>query len=191
MLTAPVLVIAAGGGSFVPKRPPIPGIEAYEGTGVFYAVRRIDAVPRKTRGHRGRRRFRARLDGEPAPVAQSLTLVHRRPEFRAAPATVAKMHALEEQGFVKFELGQPAELKGADGKLDAVVVKRPDGALLDIEADALAALLRAHHEARADRQFRPEPQREPDPGRHREIRDLDARRSSPSATSIPIPASSS
>ena len=35
-----VLLIAAGGGSFVPKKPPIKGIEDYEGTGVFYSVRR-------------------------------------------------------------------------------------------------------------------------------------------------------
>ena len=31
-----------GGGSFQPKRPPMPGIEAYEGTSVFYAVRKMD-----------------------------------------------------------------------------------------------------------------------------------------------------
>ena len=39
---AKVVVIAAGGGSFQPKRPPIPGIEAYEGTSVFYAVRKME-----------------------------------------------------------------------------------------------------------------------------------------------------
>ena len=38
-----MLVIAAGGGSFVPKRPPIQGIEAYEEKSVFYAVRRMEA----------------------------------------------------------------------------------------------------------------------------------------------------
>src|ERR1700682_3757039 len=46
-IVAPVLVVAAGGGSFVPKRPPIPGIEAYEnlgdGVGVHYAVRKMEA----------------------------------------------------------------------------------------------------------------------------------------------------
>src|SRR5882724_10231013 len=38
-----VVVVAAGGGSFTPKRPPLAGIEAYEGTSVFYSVRRIGA----------------------------------------------------------------------------------------------------------------------------------------------------
>ena len=37
-----VVVIAAGGGSFQPKRPPMPGIEAYEGKSVFYAVRKME-----------------------------------------------------------------------------------------------------------------------------------------------------
>jgi thioredoxin reductase (NADPH) len=137
VLIAPVVVIAAGGGSFVPKRPPIPGIEAYEGKSVFYAVRRIDAF-------RGRRIVIAgggdsALDWTVnlAPMAAQLTLVHRRPEFRAAPDTVRKMRELEEQGLVRFELGQPAELKGSDGKLDAVVIKRTDGSTFDIESDTL------------------------------------------------------
>src|ERR1051326_5137835 len=42
VLRAPVLVVAAGGGSFVPKRPPIAGIESYEGKSVFYAVRKME-----------------------------------------------------------------------------------------------------------------------------------------------------
>jgi thioredoxin reductase (NADPH) len=137
VLIAPVVVIAAGGGSFVPKRPPIPGIEAYEGKSVFYAVRRIDAF-------RGRRIVIAgggdsALDWTVnlAPMAGQLTLVHRRPEFRAAPDTVRKMRELEEQGLVRFELGQPAELKGSDGELDAVVIKRTDGSTFDIESDTL------------------------------------------------------
>src|SRR5690606_20787543 len=39
---AKVVVIAAGGGSFQPKRPPVPGIEQYEGQSVFYAVRKME-----------------------------------------------------------------------------------------------------------------------------------------------------
>ena len=137
VITAPVLVIAAGGGSFVPKRPPIPGIEAFEGTSVFYAVRRIEEF-------RGRHIVIAgggdsALDWTVnlAPIAGSLTLLHRRPEFRAAPATVSRMRELEAQGLVRFELGQPTGLKGADGKLEAVAVKRMDGSTGEIAADTL------------------------------------------------------
>src|SRR5690242_1079838 len=44
---AKVLLIAAGGGSFQPKRPPIPGIESYEGKSVHYAVRQMEAFRNK------------------------------------------------------------------------------------------------------------------------------------------------
>jgi thioredoxin reductase (NADPH) len=85
---AKVVVIAAGGGSFQPKRPPIPGIEAYEGKSVFYSVRRMEEF----RGHDlvivggGDSALDWTLNLQ--PVAKSVTLVHRRPEFRAAPDSV-------------------------------------------------------------------------------------------------------
>jgi thioredoxin reductase (NADPH) len=137
VLTAPVLVIAAGGGSFVPKRPPIPGIEAYEGSGVFYAVHKIEQFRGKRIVIAGGGDSALDWTVNLAPIAQSLTLIHRRPEFRAAPDTVGKMRALEEKGLVKFEIGQPAALKGSDGKLEAVVVKRQDGSTFDLETDML------------------------------------------------------
>jgi len=137
VLTAPVIVVAAGGGSFVPKRPPIPGIEAHEGTGVFYAVRRIDAFRGKRIVIAGGGDSALDWTVNLASVAQELTLVHRRAEFRAAPDTVNKMRALESQGLVRFELGQPSDLKGSDGNLAAVTVKRTDGSTFDIETDIL------------------------------------------------------
>ena len=51
------------------------------------------------------------------PVAKSLTLLHRRSEFRAAPASVQKMLDLVEKGDISFKLGQVTELHGEDGKL--------------------------------------------------------------------------
>jgi thioredoxin reductase (NADPH) len=137
VLVAPVIVIAAGGGSFVPKRPPIPGIEAYEGSGVFYAVRKIEQFRSKRIVIAGGGDSALDWTVNLAPIAESLTLVHRRAEFRAAPDTVDKMRALEAQGLVTFELGQPSDVKGNDGRLEAVVIKRPDGALVELAADAL------------------------------------------------------
>src|SRR5262245_44536795 len=137
VLTAPVIVIAAGGGSFVPKRPPIPGIETYERAGVSYAVRKIEQLRGKRIVIAGGGDSALDWTVNLAPIAQSLTLVHRRPEFRAAPDTVGKMRALEAQGLVKFEIGQPVALKGDGGKLDAVAIKGNDGETFDIETDAL------------------------------------------------------
>src|SRR4029450_10623398 len=44
---------------------------------------------------------------------------------------------LETQGLVRFELGQPTALKGSDGELDAVVIKRMDGSTHEIAAERL------------------------------------------------------
>jgi thioredoxin reductase (NADPH) len=122
-----IVIIAAGGGSFTPKRPPLPGIEAYEDKSVFYSVRKME-------------NFRGRDvlivgGGDSAldwtlnlqPVVKSLTLVHRRAEFRAAPASVQKMLALVESGDVNFKLGQVTELHGDNGQLRSVTVKGADG----------------------------------------------------------------
>lgn len=126
-LLAPVLVIAAGGGSFVPKRPPIPGIETYEGAGVFYAVRKMEAF-------RGKRIVIAG-GGDSAldwtlnlqPLAASLTLVHHRDGFRAAPDSVRKMKELAEAGKIAFEIGTIPALHGAGGRLEAVTLKTAAG----------------------------------------------------------------
>ena len=61
------------------------------------------------------------------PVAKSLTLLHRREEFRAAPASVQKMLELVESGNIAFKLGQVTALHGEDGQLTGVTVKAPDG----------------------------------------------------------------
>jgi thioredoxin reductase (NADPH) len=121
-----VVVVAAGGGSFQPKRPPIEGVEQYEGGSVFYAVRRMEDF----RGHDvmivggGDSALDWTLNLQ--PLAKSLTLVHRRPEFRASPDSVNKMRALEEEGLIRFQQGQVLRLNGSDGQLQSVVVKGPD-----------------------------------------------------------------
>ena len=65
------VIIAAGGGSFQPKKPPIAGIEAYEGKSVFYAVRKMESVPRPHVLIVGGGDSRARLDAEPAADRQA------------------------------------------------------------------------------------------------------------------------
>ncbi len=132
-----VVVIAAGGGSFQPKRPPVPGIEAYEGTSVFYAVRKIE-------------QFRDREllivgGGDSAldwtlnlqPVARRVTLVHRRDEFRAAPHSVERMRALVAAGAMDLKIGQVIALEGEGGRLSGAKVKGADNTLSHVACDAL------------------------------------------------------
>jgi thioredoxin reductase (NADPH) len=126
VLVAPVVVIAAGGGSFVPKRPPIPGIEEYEGKSVFYAVRKIEQL-------RGRDVLIAgggdsALDWtlNLAPVANRLTLVHHRDGFRAAQHSVNRMRELVAEGKINFHVASVKALHGAAGQLEAVTLAGPD-----------------------------------------------------------------
>ena len=100
-----VVVIAAGGGSFQPKRPPIPGIEAYEAKSVHYAVRKMDAFRGKKILIVGGGDSALDWTLNLAPLASHLTLLHRRAEFRAAPDSVNKMMALVERGKDRLRAG--------------------------------------------------------------------------------------
>jgi thioredoxin reductase (NADPH) len=131
VIEAKVLVIAAGGGSFTPKRPPLPHIEDYEGKSVFYAVRKMENFRDRdvliVGGGDSALDWTLNLE----PVAKSLTLLHRRAEFRAAPASVQKMLGLVDSGNITFKLGQVTELHGEGGQLSAVTVKGADGATFE------------------------------------------------------------
>jgi thioredoxin reductase (NADPH) len=130
-------IIVVGGGSFQPKRPPMPGIEAYEGTSVHYAVRKMDAFRGKKILIVGGGDSALDWTLNLAPLASHLTLLHRRSEFRAAPDSVNKMTALAGQGKIDFVLGQVTGLEGAGGQLTAANVKRNDGSTFQITCDAM------------------------------------------------------
>ncbi len=82
---ASVVVIAAGAGSFVPRRIPLPGAEAFEATSLFYAVRKMEAFRDRHVVVAGGGNSALDWVLNLQPLARSMTLVHRRDEFRAAP----------------------------------------------------------------------------------------------------------
>jgi thioredoxin reductase (NADPH) len=124
---AKVVVIAAGGGSFTPKRPPLAGIEAFEGNSVLYSVRRMEAMKDKNVLVVGGGDSALDWTLSLQPVAKSLTLLHRRDEFRGAPHSVEKMRKLVEAGLVRLMIGQVSALHGEGASLSGATVKTKEG----------------------------------------------------------------
>jgi thioredoxin reductase (NADPH) len=122
-----LIVIAAGGGSFTPKRPPLEGIEGYEGKSVFYSVRRMDDFRDQDIFIVGGGDSALDWTLNLQPIARSLTLMHRRDDFRAAPASVNKMRELVAAGKIQMKLGQMTTLVGANGQLQSVKCKGTEG----------------------------------------------------------------
>jgi len=139
VLEATIVVIAAGGGSFMPKRPPIKGIEAFEGKSVFYAVRKMEQFRGKNIIIAGGGDSALDWTVNLQPVAKRVTLVHRRDDFRAAPDTVLKMRALVAEGAMDLKIANLTELQGADGHLSGVVLKEEGHQPHTIACDNLLA----------------------------------------------------
>ena len=138
VLQARAVIIAAGVGAFGPNRPPLEGIQAYEGRSVFYYVTQRETF-------RGKRVVIAG-GGDTAvdwaislsDVASRVSVIHRRDRFRAAPESEARLKALARAG--KIDLVVPYQLQGlegADGQLTAVIAATLDGAARRIDADVL------------------------------------------------------
>lgn len=126
-IVAAVVVIAAGGGSFQPKKPPIPGIDAYEGKSVFYSVREMDQFKGKDLLIAGGGNSAVDWVLNLRPIAKSISIVHRRPDFRAAPDSVKKMRTLASAGGMRIITGQVKELHGKNGQLSHVTIKSKEG----------------------------------------------------------------
>jgi thioredoxin reductase (NADPH) len=138
VLEAPVVVIAAGAGSFEPRRLPLAGADEREGRSIFYAVRRMEDFRGKDLLIAGGGDSALDWTLNLQPLANSLALVHRRKDFRAAPDSVARMEALVANGAIDLHIGQIASLHGPADRLDGVTVKSPDGETL-VPCDTLLA----------------------------------------------------
>jgi thioredoxin reductase (NADPH) len=138
-ITAPVVVIAAGGGSFVPRKPKLEGIEAYEGKSLFYSVRKREAFRDKNVLIAGGGDSALDWTLNLQPIAKRLTLNHRRDDFRAAPHSVAQMRALAAEGKMKLDISDIKALKGENGQLTSVVVQSKAAGTYEIPCDVMLA----------------------------------------------------
>ena len=115
IISAKCIVIAAGVGSFVPRKPPIENIEKYENTSVFYSVRDKKKFNGKNILIAGGGDSALDWANDLSSIAD-VTLMHRRKEFRAAPTTVSKMLNLEKKNKIKFILGQLDSIQESEGQ---------------------------------------------------------------------------
>jgi thioredoxin reductase (NADPH) len=137
-IEARAVIIAAGVGAFGPNRPPLPGIEAFEGKSVFYLVKRREDFRGKRVVIAGGGDSAVDWAISLAEVAEAVMVVHRRAKFRAAPDSVARLERLVGSG--KIELVVPYQLhalEGAAGQIGAVIVGDLDGGTRRLAADAL------------------------------------------------------
>lgn len=136
-LACRVLIIAAGVGAFGPNRPPLAGLEAFEGKSVFYMVRRREDFQGQRVVIAGGGDSAVDWALSLVDVAARVMVVHRRPSFRAAPDSVARLHRLAQAGRLDLVVPyQLHELYGHEGRLSAVIVATLDGQSRRLEADA-------------------------------------------------------
>ena len=141
---ARTVVIAAGLGSFQPRRLGVEGCDALEDRQVHYRVRNASDFHDQRLvifgGGDSALDWVIDLNGK----ARSIVHVHRRSEFKAAPASVARMRQLVAAGRMEYIEGVASAIKLEDGRLNAVTIKRTDGAIQDVPADHLLAFFGLH-----------------------------------------------
>ena len=115
VIQAKCIVIAAGAGSFVPRKPPLEGIENFEGKNVFYSVKDKSIFKNKTVLIAGGGDSALDWTNELSKIAK-VNLIHRRKEFRAAPDSVSKMLELEQNDILSFFTGQLTGISSGSNK---------------------------------------------------------------------------
>lgn len=120
---APVIAIAGGLGCFEPRKPPIQNIAEFEDKGVEYIIRDPELYRKKKVVIAGGGDSALDWTIYLADLADKVSLVHRREEFRGALDSVEKVMELRDKG--RIELITNAQVVGlsGNGKLNEVEIK--------------------------------------------------------------------
>jgi thioredoxin reductase (NADPH) len=141
---AGAVVIAGGVGSFQPRRIGVEGSEPFEGKQIHYRVRNASSYHGQKLVIFGGGDSALDWVIDFAGKAASVVHVHRRAEFRAAPASVAKMRGLAAAGKVTYLEGLAESLRVVGDRLTGIRVKGIDGAQHEFDADHVFAFFGLH-----------------------------------------------
>jgi len=141
---AGAVVIAAGVGSFQPRRLGVEGIDAFEGAAIQYRVKSAVELAGKRLVIFGGGDSALDWTLELLARAASVDLVHRRSEFRAAPASVAKMREHVAAGRMRCFEALPHSLILENGRLAGINIKTADGATQALNAEQLLVFFGLH-----------------------------------------------
>ncbi len=134
---AKTVFIAGGVGSFTPRKLRFPEAEALEGGQLDYRVRNPGQFADKRVVVLGGGDSALDWAVALAPQAASLTLVHRRDEFRGAEATAAQLRALSDAGQAEILLNAKPKGLVLDGDRLAAVQVQSDTDLQELPCDYL------------------------------------------------------
>lgn len=147
------VVVAAGVGAFLPRKPVLEGLPALEGQQVFYhwPLQPLPRVPLPpypnvvVQGDSDQALTAAialALADESSPChPQSVTLLHRRDAFSASDTLVSQLLALRESRKINFVAGQANSLVTPNGNLRALEVTLTDGTHQQLPSDLYLPLL--------------------------------------------------
>jgi thioredoxin reductase (NADPH) len=138
---AKTIFIAAGVGAFQPRGLKVFGVDKFEGSQVHYRVKNPADFAGKhlvvLGGGDSALDWSLNFAQQGPHRAASVTLIHRRDGFKAAPASVAKMKQLCEANAMRFMVGQVTDLDVKDGLLAGVQVAGSDAAVSKVPVDML------------------------------------------------------
>jgi thioredoxin reductase (NADPH) len=129
------VIIAAGLGAFQPRRLRKPGAEDFEGRNIHYRITRAEDFAGQDVIVLGGGDSALDWALELHDRVKSLTLVHRRVEYRGQPASVKKMKALAEAGALIEQQGMVRELIVEDGRFRGLRIADLENNMHDIHAD--------------------------------------------------------
>ena len=129
------VIIAAGLGAFQPRRLRKPGAEEFEGRNIHYKVTRAEDFAGQDVIILGGGDSALDWTLELHDKVKSLTLIHRRPEYRGQPASVKTMKALAAAGALTEQQGMVRELIVEDGQFRGLKVADLENNMQDVHAD--------------------------------------------------------